>query len=165
MPIGKVSLGHNLWWYFFATYHFKRIFLKSSICYLLKCILRVVTFFWARHRQFRILHLIAIVIVIVQSWVGVNCRLTSWKMLLREKAGAALYSGSFIQYWLHKLLFLVGTGMGLYYFVHKLCRLGIVKLVLDSPEPAFKLAKRWFISTPDEAVVASQSLRYEGILL
>jgi len=29
--------------------------------------------------------------------------------------------------------FLAGTGMGLYYFVHKLCRLGVVKLVLDPP--------------------------------
>ena len=60
---------------------------------------------WARHRRFRILHLIAIGIVVVQSWVGIICPLTTWEMLLREKAGAAVYSGSFIQYWLHKLLF------------------------------------------------------------
>ena len=60
---------------------------------------------WVRHRRFRITHLIAIGIVVVQSWVGVICPLTTWEMLLREKAGAAVYSGSFIQYWLHKLLF------------------------------------------------------------
>lgn len=60
---------------------------------------------WTRHRRFRILHLIAIGIVVVQSWVGVICPLTTGEMLLREKAGAAVYSGSFIQYWLHKLLF------------------------------------------------------------
>ncbi len=60
---------------------------------------------WVKHRRFRIIHLIAIGIVVVQSWVGVICPLTTWEMLLREKAGAAVYSGSFIQHWLHKLLF------------------------------------------------------------
>ena len=33
------------------------------------------------------------------------CPLTIWEMALREKAGAAVYAGSFIQHWLHKLLY------------------------------------------------------------
>jgi hypothetical protein len=31
--------------------------------------------------------------------------LTTWENLLRERAGSAAYSESFIQHWLHRLLF------------------------------------------------------------
>ena len=60
---------------------------------------------WVRNRWFRILHLMAIVIVVLQSWLGLICPLTIWEMALREKASAAVYAGSFIQYWLHQLLY------------------------------------------------------------
>lgn len=60
---------------------------------------------WVRNRIFRILHLIAIGIVVVQSWVGVICPLTVWEMKLRAEAGAETYSGSFIQHWLQNLLY------------------------------------------------------------
>lgn len=60
---------------------------------------------WVRKRFFRIAHLLAIGIVAVQSWFGVICPLTIWEMALRAEAGAETYSGSFIQYWLHRLLF------------------------------------------------------------
>lgn len=60
---------------------------------------------WVRNRTFRMLHLLAIGIVVVQSWLGVICPLTVWEMGLREAAGIASYSGSFIQYWLHRLLY------------------------------------------------------------
>ncbi len=60
---------------------------------------------WVRNRVFRILHLIAIGIVAVQSWLGVICPLTVWEMALRAEAGADSYSGSFIQHWLQSLLY------------------------------------------------------------
>jgi len=60
---------------------------------------------WIRNRAFRILHLLAIGIVVVQSWADVICPLTIWEMTLREEAGSATYSGSFIQYWLQNLLY------------------------------------------------------------
>jgi len=60
---------------------------------------------WVRNRTFRILHLIAIGIVVLQSWLGVICPLTIWEMALRQKAGAATYAGSFIQHWLQSLLY------------------------------------------------------------
>ena len=60
---------------------------------------------WVRNPWFRILHLTGIGIVVLQSWLGVICPLTTWEMALREKAGAATYSGSFIQHWLHYLLY------------------------------------------------------------
>ncbi|KUM52264.1 hypothetical protein AR688_00925 [Rheinheimera sp. EpRS3] len=60
---------------------------------------------WVKNRTFRILHLIAIGIVALQSWLGLICPLTIWEMALRDQAGAATYSGSFIQHWLHQLLY------------------------------------------------------------
>ncbi len=63
------------------------------------------TWSWVRNFRFRILHLCAISIVVLQSWLGVICPLTTWEMALREKAGAAAYSGSFIQHWLQYLLY------------------------------------------------------------
>jgi glucan phosphoethanolaminetransferase (alkaline phosphatase superfamily) len=60
---------------------------------------------WIRNRRFRLLHLLAIAVVVVQSWLGMICPLTIWEMDLREAAGAVTYSGSFIQYWLHKVLY------------------------------------------------------------
>ena len=60
---------------------------------------------WIRNRTFRILHLLAIGIVVVQSWIGVICPLTTWEMAIREKADLEAYSGSFIQHWLQNLLY------------------------------------------------------------
>ncbi len=60
---------------------------------------------WVRNRNFRIAHLIAIGIVVVQSWIGVVCPLTDWEMALRSKAGSQAYSGSFIQHWLQELIY------------------------------------------------------------
>lgn len=60
---------------------------------------------WVRNISFRLLHLLAIGIVVLQSWLGVICPLTIWEMALRKEAGAGTYAGSFIQHWLHQLLF------------------------------------------------------------
>ncbi|SBR49277.1 Protein of Unknown function (DUF2784) [Halomonas sp. HL-93] len=60
---------------------------------------------WVRNRVFRIVHLCAIGYVVMQSWLGAVCPLTTWEMALRAEAGAATYTGSFIQHWLHSLLY------------------------------------------------------------
>lgn len=60
---------------------------------------------WVRNRVFRIVHLCAIGYVVGQAWLGAVCPLTTWEMALRAEAGAATYSGSFIQYWLNSLLY------------------------------------------------------------
>ncbi|MDX1392349.1 MAG: DUF2784 domain-containing protein [Rheinheimera sp.] len=60
---------------------------------------------WVRHRRFRLLHLAAIVIVVLQAWLGQICPLTLWEMALRQKGGDATYAGSFIQHWLQALLY------------------------------------------------------------
>lgn len=61
--------------------------------------------FWVRNPWFRIVHLAAIGIVVLQSWVGMICPLTTWEMTLRDRAGDVAYSGAFIAHWLDALLY------------------------------------------------------------
>lgn len=58
-----------------------------------------------RNPWFRLLHLLAIGIVVAQAWAGLICPLTTLEMWLREQAGERVYEESFIQYWLQKLLY------------------------------------------------------------
>lgn len=60
---------------------------------------------WVRQRSLRQLHLLAIAVVVLQSWLGVLCPLTAIENELRIRAGDAPYAGSFIHYWLHRILF------------------------------------------------------------
>ena len=60
---------------------------------------------WVRNPWFRITHLAAIGIVVLQSWFGIICPLTTWEMAFRERAGDAAYTGSFISHWLETLLY------------------------------------------------------------
>ena len=60
---------------------------------------------WVRNFWFRLSHLIVIGVVVLQSWLGVLCPLTSWEMALRAKVGEAGYEGSFIQHWLQSILY------------------------------------------------------------
>ncbi|HET7832170.1 MAG TPA: DUF2784 domain-containing protein [Gallionella sp.] len=60
---------------------------------------------WIRNWWFRLSHLLAIGVVIAESWLGLVCPLTGWENLAREAAGGNAYAGAFIQYWLHKILF------------------------------------------------------------
>ncbi len=61
--------------------------------------------YWVRNLWFRMSHLIAIGIVVVQSWFGVICPLTIWEMALRPQAEGTIYSGTFISYWLGRILY------------------------------------------------------------
>jgi len=60
---------------------------------------------WVRSWRFRIIHLASIALVVAQSWAGLLCPLTNLEMWLRSRAGAAIYEGSFIQYWLQRFLY------------------------------------------------------------
>ncbi len=61
---------------------------------------------WVRHFWFRLTHLLAIAIVIVQSLLGVACPLTTWENRLRIHAGQQPYADQgFIAHWLHALIF------------------------------------------------------------
>ncbi|MEM8932968.1 MAG: DUF2784 domain-containing protein [Acidobacteriota bacterium] len=60
---------------------------------------------WVRDPRVRIAHLIAIGIVVVQSWLGIICPLTTLEMALRSRGGDVVYEGSFIAHWLDDLLY------------------------------------------------------------
>ena len=60
---------------------------------------------WVKNPWFRLAHLVGIVVVALQSWLGVICPLTNWEMALRAKVGGTTYPGSFISHWLSTLLY------------------------------------------------------------
>jgi hypothetical protein len=60
---------------------------------------------WIRNPWFRLGHLLAIAIVVLQSWLDVLCPLTTIETALRQRAGGAPYAGSFIAHWLEALLY------------------------------------------------------------
>lgn len=66
---------------------------------------KLLSWSWVRNPWFRITHLAAILVVVLQAWLGVLCPLTRWEMQLRAEVGETTYSGSFIAYWLDKFLY------------------------------------------------------------
>ena len=60
---------------------------------------------WVRNPWFRVTHLAAIAVVVIQSWLSLICPLTTIEMMLRSRAGNATYTGSFIAHWLEAALY------------------------------------------------------------
>lgn len=60
---------------------------------------------WVRQPGFRYAHLAAIFIVVLQAWFGIECPLTTLENWLRIQSGSSGYQQSFIQDWLHRLLY------------------------------------------------------------
>jgi len=60
---------------------------------------------WVRNWWFRFVHLGCISFVVIQSWLGLICPLTTLEMWLRKQIDAEQYTGSFIQYWLQRILY------------------------------------------------------------
>ena len=60
---------------------------------------------WVRSPLLRWAHLVAIGVVVVQAWMGVNCPLTVLENWLRRQARIAGYETSFIEHWLQQWLY------------------------------------------------------------
>ena len=60
---------------------------------------------WVHNLWFRAAHLGAIGVVVFQVWLGRVCPLTIWEMALRSDGGPGTYSGTFVGYWLGRLLY------------------------------------------------------------
>ena len=60
---------------------------------------------WVRNPWFRSIHLAAIGVVVLQAWLGIICPLTTWEMSFRRLAGDVTYEGTFISYWIGRLLY------------------------------------------------------------
>ena len=66
---------------------------------------------WVRNPWFRLGHLAAIGVVAAQALFGIICPLTIWEDALRLLAGGeGRYAGSFMQHWLHQLIFFQAEG-------------------------------------------------------
>ena len=95
---------------------------------------------WVRNPWFRAAHLAAIGYVVLESWLGIVCPLTTLEVWLRERAGQTSYTGDFIAYWLRRLLFFDAPA-----WVFTLCYSAFGALVLLSwfgvrPRPLFRPA-------------------------
>ena len=66
---------------------------------------RLLSWDWVRNWWFRVIHLGAIGVVVLQAWLGVICPLTRLEMYLRDKAGDTTYAGSFVSHWLESILY------------------------------------------------------------
>lgn len=60
---------------------------------------------WVRDMRFRALHLAAIGYVVVTTWFGIECGLTTLEQSLRIKGGQMTFDDDFIAYWLSRLIF------------------------------------------------------------
>jgi hypothetical protein len=60
---------------------------------------------WIRNPWFRVIHLVAIVIVGLEAAGGVTCPLTEWEDQARLLAGQPVEQGSFIGRMMHNVLF------------------------------------------------------------
>ncbi len=65
---------------------------------------------WVDHLGFRLAHLVAIVVVAAESWLGIACPLTTLELWLRARAGASTYGGGFVEHWLQRLLYYDAPG-------------------------------------------------------
>lgn len=60
---------------------------------------------WVNRLWFRCLHLATIGYVVVQSWFGLTCPLTTLESWLRTQVGLPTYQQSFIEHWVQSALF------------------------------------------------------------
>jgi hypothetical protein len=60
---------------------------------------------WVNAWPLRLAHLGAIAWVVVQSWLGADCPLTTLEMRLRAAAGEAVHGQGFVAHWLQRLLY------------------------------------------------------------
>jgi hypothetical protein len=68
---------------------------------------------WVRNLWFRLVHLLAILVVAAEALLGIVCPLTTWEDGLREAAGETVQEGSFVGRWVHELLFVEAPPWGL----------------------------------------------------
>ena len=60
---------------------------------------------WPRGPTFRLAHLLAITVVVLQAWLGQLCPLTVWENRLRGLARQGGIGESFIAHWLERVLY------------------------------------------------------------
>ena len=96
---------------------------------------------WIRNPWFRLAHLLAIGVVVLQAWLGRICPLTTWEMALRAKAGDETYAGAFITHWLQALLYYEAP-MWVFALAYTLFGALVVVSWIRIPPRSFRSARR-----------------------
>ncbi len=60
---------------------------------------------WVCSPAFRLSHLVLMLVVAAQAWLGVTCPLTILEQALRGEAGQPTHDQTFVGYWLSRLIF------------------------------------------------------------
>ncbi len=60
---------------------------------------------WINALWFRLAHLLAIAVIVVETWLGVLCPLTKLEIWLRDQSAGHSYAGGFVEHWLQQLLY------------------------------------------------------------
>lgn len=60
---------------------------------------------WVRDVRWRAAHVLLMLFIALQAWLGALCPLTIWEQALRRRAGEASYGGSFVEHWLSRLIY------------------------------------------------------------
>ena len=60
---------------------------------------------WVRNPWFRVTHLALIGFIVLQTWLGMACPLTTLESWLRVRGGGPAYERGFIEHWVGGLLF------------------------------------------------------------
>ena len=96
-------------WYLLAadlTLLLHTLFVAFVVVGLLLILLgRALGWAWIRNPWYRWAHLGAIGVVVLQSWFGMICPLTTLEMAFRARAGGPVYGGTFIAHWLQAILY------------------------------------------------------------
>ena len=94
VALANLTLGIHLAFVLFVVFMVPLVYLG-----------RVLHWAWVRIFWLRLLHLLGILVVAAQAWAGVICPLTTLEMWLRRQGGEQGYSGSFVEHWMHELLY------------------------------------------------------------
>lgn len=107
MMDGSANSSPTLWLLAADAFLFLHVLFVAFVVFGLALILvgKLREWSWVRNAWFRVTHLAAIAIVVLQSWFGVICPLTTIEMALRRQAGDAVYSGTFMSHWLDSILY------------------------------------------------------------
>ena len=60
---------------------------------------------WVNSLWFRLTHLVIILLVVAEAWLGFTCPLTTLELWFRDMAEDDTYASGFIAYWLQQLLY------------------------------------------------------------
>ena len=60
---------------------------------------------WVNSLHFRLAHVLAIGVIVLQAWLGKLCSLTLLESWLRQQAGGAVYGRSFIEHWVQRVVY------------------------------------------------------------